>query len=103
MPADWEVRGLFGNEYALENAVDELKRLEKVPDFKVLDRRNLQVMLPKGDTKGRDLVKNIIKIAHGYVEADSPVGQYDAKKAELKQKKLKEYEEKKKLAAQQKH
>jgi hypothetical protein len=103
MPADWEVRGLFGNEYALENAVDALKKLEKVPDFKVLDRRNLQVVLSKGDAKERELVKNVIKIAHGYVEADAPLGQYDAKKAEAKQKKLKEYEEKKKLAAQPKH
>ena len=30
MPGDWEVRGLFGNEWALENAVDELKKLDKV-------------------------------------------------------------------------
>src|ERR1700730_512549 len=102
MQGDWEVRGLLGNERALENAVDELKKLDKVPDFKVLDRRNLQVVLTERDTKTRDLVKNVITIAHGYVEADAPLGQYDAKKAELKRKKLKEYEEKKK-AAQQKH
>ena len=98
MPGDWEVRGLFGNEYAMENAVDELKKLEKVPDFKVLDRRNLQVVLSKNDTKTRNLVKNVITIAHGYVEADAPLGQYDAKRAEVKRKKLKEYEEKKKAA-----
>ncbi len=95
MPGDWEVRGLFGNEYAMENAMDELKKLEKVPDFKVLDRRNLQVVVNKNDEKTRNLVKNVITIAHGYVEADAPLGQYDAKKAEVKRKKLKEYEEKK--------
>ena len=100
MPGDWEVRGLFGNEYAMENAVDELKKLEKVPEFKVLDRRNLQVVVTKSDEKTRNLVKNVITIAHGYVEADAPLGQYDAKKAEVKRKKLKEYEEKRKKASQ---
>jgi hypothetical protein len=98
MPGDWEVRGLFGNEYALENAVDELKKLEKVPEFKVLDRRNLQVVVSKSDTKTRDLVKNVITIAHGYVEADSPLGKYDASRVEIKRKKAKEYEEKRKAA-----
>lgn len=98
MPGDWEVRGLFGNEYALEDAVDQLKGLEKVPEFKVLDRRNLQVVLSKGDTKTRMIVKNVITIAHGYVEADAPLGQYDANKAAAKAKKLKEYEEKRKAA-----
>ena len=98
MPGDWEVRGLFGNEYALENAVDELKKLERVPEFKVLDRRNLQVVVSKGDSKTRSLVRNVITIAHGYVEADGPLGDYDAEVAEKKQKKLKEYEEKRKAA-----
>ncbi len=102
MSGDWEVRGLFGNEYALETAVDELKKLDTVPDYKVLDRRNLQVVVSKSDTKTRNLVRNVITIAHGYVEADAPLGEYDAKKAEAKQKKLKEYEEKRK-AAQRSH
>jgi len=103
MAGDWEVRGLFGNEYAMESAIEELNRLEKVPEFKVLDRRNLQVVLNKSDEKTRGLVKNIIKIAHGYVEGDAPLGQYDAKKAEVKRKKLKEYQEKVKAASQKKH
>ena len=98
MPGDWEVRGLFGNEYAMENAIEELRKLENVPDFKVLDRRNLQVVVSKNDTQTRDLVKNVITIAHGYVEADAPLGQYDAKRAEVKRKKMQEYEEKKKAA-----
>ena len=100
MPGDWEVRGIFGNEYALEGAVDELKKLDKVPDFKVLDRRNLQVLVTKSDTQTRELVKKVIMIAHGYVEADGPLGHYDAKRAEIKRRKMKEYEEKRKAALQ---
>ena len=102
MPGDWEVRGLFGNELAMEDAIDGLRRLEKVPEFKVLDRRNLQVVLTKSDSKTRELVKNVIKIAHGFVEADAPLGQYDKKKAEIKRKKMKEYEEKRKMISQSK-
>ena len=48
---DWEVRGLFGNEYALERAVDEIKKMEKPPEFAVLDRRNLRVVLSKNDSE----------------------------------------------------
>ncbi len=102
MPGNWEVRGLFGNEFAMETAIDGLRKLEQVPDFKVLDRRNLQVVLNKNDVKGRNLVKNVIKISHGYVESDAPLGQYDAIKADKKAKKMKEYEEKVKAATQQK-
>ena len=97
---NWEVRGLFGNEYALERAVDEIKKMDKAPDYTVLDRRNLRVVLYKNDAQTKALVKNIITIAHGFVEADAPLGQYDAKKAEIKRKKLKEYEEKRKKASQ---
>ena len=98
----WEIRGLFGNEYAMENAVDELKKLDNAPVFKVLDRRNLQVVLSANDTKTRGLVKNVITIAHGFVEADGPLGRYDSEMEEKKRKKLREYEEKKK-AAQKAH
>jgi hypothetical protein len=91
---DWEVRGLFGNEYALERAVDEIKKMDKAPDFTVLDRRNLKVVLSKNDTQTKALVKNIITIAHGFVESDAPLGSFDKKKAEQKAKKLKAEEEK---------
>lgn len=103
MAGNWEVRGLFGNEYAMENAIEELKKLAQVPDFKVLDRRNLQVVLSKKDERTRKLVKNVITIAHGFVEADAPLGEYDAKRAAAKQKKLKEAEEKRKRALKAKH
>jgi hypothetical protein len=96
---DWEVRGLFGNEYALERAVDEIKKMEKAPQFVVLDRRNLKVVLSKDDPETSKLVRNIITIAHGFVESDAPLGAFDKKKADLKAKKLKADEEKRKRNA----
>jgi hypothetical protein len=93
---NWEVRGLFGNEYALERAVDEIKKMDKAPDYAVLDRRNLRVVLYKNDAQTKALVKNIITIAHGFVESDAPLGSFDKKKAEEKAKKLKAEAEKKK-------
>jgi len=100
---DWEVRGLFGNEYALERAVDEIKKMDKPPEFAVLDRRNLRVVLSKDDTDTKMLVRNIITIAHGFVESDAPLGDFDEKKAKLKAKKLKADEEKRKRKAKNKH
>jgi hypothetical protein len=100
---DWEVRGLFGNEYALERAVDEIKKMEKPPEFAVLDRRNLRVVLSKNDLETTNLVKNIITIAHGFVESDAPLGTFDKKRAELKAKKLKAEEEKRKRKAKAQH
>jgi hypothetical protein len=96
---DWEVRGLFGNEYALERAVDEIKKLSKAPQFTVLDRRNLKVVFSKDDSETKSLVKNIITIAHGWVESDAPLGVFDKKTAERKAKKLKAEEEKRKKKA----
>jgi len=100
---NWEVRGLFGNEYALERAVDEIKKMEKPPQFTVLDRRNLQVVLSKNDTETKSLVRNIITIAHGWVESDAPLGTLDRKNAEQKAKKLKEEAEKRKKKAKTQH
>jgi hypothetical protein len=100
---DWEVRGLFGNEYALERAVDEIKKMEKPPQFTVLDRRNLQVVLSRSDLETKSLVRNIITIAHGWVESDAPLGTLEKKKAEAKAKKLKAEEEKRKRKAKTQH
>lgn len=97
---DWEVRGLFGNEYALERAVDEIKKMERPPEFAVLDRRNLKVVLPKEDSETKMLVRNIITIAHGFVESDAPLGVFDKRKAEMKAKKLKAEEAKRKRNSQ---
>jgi len=98
MAGDWEVRGLFGNEYALERAVDEIKKMEKAPEFSVLDRRNLKVVLSRNDIETKEVVRNIITIAHGFVESDAPLGAYDKKRAETKAKKLKDEEAKRKKA-----
>ena len=100
---DWEVRGLFGNEYALERAVDEIKKMDKPPEYAVLDRRNLRVVLSKSDSETNKLVKNIITIAHGFVESDAPLGVFDKKKAEAKAKKLKADEEKRQRNAKKQH
>ena len=101
MAGDWEVRGLFGNEYALERAVDEIRKMEKAPQFTVLDRRNLSVILSKNDVETKKLVRNIITISHGFIESDAPTGAYDKKRAEAKAKKLKAEEEKKRKAKAQ--
>ncbi len=100
---DWEVRGLFGNEYALERAVDEIRKMDKPPEFVVLDRRNLRVVFSKNDAETNKLVKNIITIAHGWVESEAPLGAFDKKKAEAKAKKLKAEEEKRKRKAKVRH
>lgn len=99
--ADWEVRGLFGNEYALERAVDEIRKMDRPPEFAVLDRRNLKVLLSHNDEETKKLVRNIITIAHGFVESDAPLGAFDKKMAERKDKKLKADEEKRKKKAKQ--
>ena len=99
MAGDWEVRGLFGNEYALERAVDEINKMERRPEYRVLDRRNLQVVLSRNDPATKSLVRNIITIAHGFVESDAPLGQYDRLKQEAKAKKAKADAEKRKRRA----
>jgi hypothetical protein len=104
MAGDWEVRGLFGNEYALERAVGEIRRMDKPPEVVVLDRRNLKVLLSKKDQETKRMVRNIITIAHGFVESDAPLGEFDKKTAERKAKKLKaEAEKKKRKASGAKH
>ncbi len=89
----WEVNGLFGNEYAMENAVDELKKVKGI-ELKELDRRNLRVTLKNNDAEMKELVKNIIKIAHGFVENEGPPGEFDRKKEKAKLEKLKAIEKK---------
>lgn len=97
----WEVRGLFGNEYAMENAVEEIRKLKDV-QYKMLDRRNLQVVLKRGDESTKALVRNIIKIAHGYVEGEGVPGEIDREKEKRRLEKVKEFEEKKR-ATKSKH
>lgn len=98
MGKPWEIRGLFGNEYALERAVDELKNYS-VLQCVVLDRRNISVRLSKRNEEVEGIVRRAFEIHHGFVESEAPLGDFDAKKLAEKQKKLKQYEAKRKKAA----
>lgn len=95
MAKPWEIRGLFGNEYALEQAVEGLKKMKGF-EFAVLDRRNLSVRFAKRDSETESKVKRMLEISHGFVEAEGPLGEYDSKRQAEKAKKLKELEEKNK-------
>ena len=98
MAREWEIRGLFGNEYALETAVEELKKHEGV-QCQVLDRRNLSVRLKGRDESLEGIIRRAIEIAHGYVESEAPLGEFERTKQRLREKKLREFEEKKRRSA----
>ncbi len=89
----WEIRGLFGNEYAMEQAVEELKKHGGF-EWVVLDRRNLSVRMAKRDERTEGIVKRTFEIYHGFVESEAPLGEHDAKVEALKRKKAKEAEKK---------
>ncbi len=91
----WEIRGLFGNEYALETAVEELKKHQGL-EYEVLDRRNLSVRIKERDDGLEGIVRRAIEIAHGYVESEAPLGDFERMKLGLKEKKRKEIEKKRK-------
>lgn len=93
MPKAWEIRGLFGNEFAMEQAVEELKK-HKGFDCAVLDRRNLSVRFLKRDAETEEIVKRMFETHHGFVESEAPLGDYDAKKEAVRQKKLRREEKK---------
>ena len=93
---EWEIRGLFGNEYAMEQAIEELKKHEGY-EWAVLDRRNLSVKFPKRNAEAEEVVKRTLEMYHGYAEHEGPLGEYDRKRREEKEKKLKR-EEKKRAA-----
>ena len=61
----WEIRGLFGNEYALEQAVEELKK-HKGYECVVLDRRNISIRFQKRDREVEEMVKRAFEIHHGF-------------------------------------
>lgn len=95
MGDSWEIRGLFGNEYAMEQAIEELKK-HKGLEWVVLDRRNLSVRLPRRNSEDEEVVKRTFEIYHGFAEHEGPLGEYDRQRKEEKEKKLKKEEEKKK-------
>ncbi|HYC26555.1 MAG TPA: hypothetical protein VEB67_00870 [Nitrososphaerales archaeon] len=91
----WEVRGLFGNEFAMEQTIEELKK-HKGFEWVVLDRRNLSVRFPRRDRETEEMVKRAFEIHHGFCEHEGPLGEYDSQRKEERAKKLKKEEEKKK-------
>jgi hypothetical protein len=93
MAKPWEIRGLFGNEYAMEQAVEELKK-HKGFEWVILDRRNLSVRMARREDETEQLIKRTFEIHHGYVESEAPMGAYDAARAAEKRKKQGEAEKK---------
>jgi hypothetical protein len=91
----WEIRGLFGNEYAMEQAIEELRKHSGF-EWSVLDRRNLSVRFTKRDPETEEVVKRTFEMYHGFAEHEGPLGEYDRKRREEKEKKLRKEEEKKK-------
>lgn len=92
--AKWEIRGLFGNEYAMEQAVEELKK-HKGYVWEVIDRRNLSVRFAERDRGAEEIVKRTFELYHGYAEHEGPLGEYDRIRREEAENKAKRDEEKK--------
>ena len=93
--AMWEIRGLFGNEYAMEQAVEELKK-HKGFECKILDRRNLSVRFEKRYRDTEEMVMRAFEMYHGYAEHEGPLGEYDNQRQSEKEKKRKKDDEKQK-------
>lgn len=89
----WEIRVIFGNEYAMEQAMAELKKHDGL-EMEVLDRRNLSVRLQKRDRHTEAIVKRAVEMYHGFAEHEGPRGEYDRERSREKAKKLKKEEEK---------
>lgn len=87
----WEIRGLFGNEYAMEQAIEELKKHAGY-EWVVLDRRNLSVRFPKRDPVTEEVVKRTFEIYHGYSEHEGPLGEYDSQRKAEREKQMKDDE-----------
>jgi len=90
----WEIRGLFGNEYAMEQAIEELKKHQGY-QWEVLDRRNLSIRFDKRDAETEEMVKRTLEMYHGFAEHEGPLGEYDRQRREDLAKKLKKEESKK--------
>ena len=89
----WEIRGLFGNEYAMEQAIEELKKHQGLK-WEVLDRRNLSIRLEKREPETEEMVKRTLEMYLGFAELEGPVGEYDKQRRKALEKKLKNEERK---------
>ncbi len=94
----WEIRGLFGNEYAMEQAIEELRKHQGF-EWAVLDRRNLSVRFPKRNAETEEIVKRTFEMYHGYAEHEGPLGEYDKDRRKERDNKAKKDEEKHKREA----
>ena len=97
MAGTWEIRGLFGNEYAMEQAIEALRKQTGV-EWTVLDRRNLSVKLARRDRDAEEMVRRTFEMCHGYTEHEGPLGEYDRLRRKEHEKKLKKEEEKRRRA-----
>jgi hypothetical protein len=95
----WEIRGLFGNEYAMEQAIEELRKHQGF-EWQVLDRRNLSVRFSKRNSNIEEVVKRTFEMYHGFAEHEGPLGEYDRKRKEEKEKKALKDQEKRKRQSQ---
>ncbi len=98
MPGVWEIRGLFGNEYAMEQAIEELKK-HKGLEWTVIDRRNLSVKFQRRDPQEEEVVRRTLEMYHGFTEHEGPLGEYDAQRREERDNKAKKEAEKKRKRA----
>lgn len=94
----WEIRGLFGNEYAMEQAIAELKK-HRGYELEVLDRRNLSIRFARRDHATEEMVKRALEMYHGYAEHEGPPGEYDSLQQKERDRKRKKEEEKRKSEA----
>ena len=90
----WEIRGLFGNEYAMEQAIAELKKHGGLK-WEVLDRRNLSIRFEKREPEKEEIVRRTLEMYHGFAEHEGPLGEYERQRREAMEKKLKKEERKK--------
>lgn len=68
----WQLTAVFGNEWALERALQKLAG-EKNASYQVADRRTLTVRLRRKDEALRERVVDLIRAAYGHVE-EEPLG-----------------------------
>lgn len=63
------VVGLFGNEFAMEQAIKRLNLVENV-QYQITSRRHLRIEGKSTDPEILERVKNIVRRSHGYVEEE---------------------------------
>jgi hypothetical protein len=93
----WEIIGLFGNEYALDNTIEDLKE-NGIDNVVKLDRRYISVRFEKRNKEMEEKAKRIIEFNHGFIEAEAHLGEYDKQLRKAKIEKVKKEEKKRKIS-----